>query len=302
MVSNISSGSSVNNSQMAKFAGFTPHSKVLEKWVNKTDRFEHNPNVKTFEEKEVERLFPNGELQKIYQTIAADYGLDYLPELKLTTVKDSNDRGFYSSIHNDITIVLDFLKPEARKLLLEKDGISAYSAGDSNNLFFRIKDEDVKKEINESQKYGFKAKAEPLSDDDKRKIMIFLLAHELSHVHQSQLIRHTEGLDEWNIFEERINKFAPKNMNLIDKKLTMIQMKRNYETAHSMVNKEKIYSQNSPEGRQAVEWYNANINYSIPDMSYEENINNPLEIDANKRATEYLIKHYGYFKNTMLPN
>ena len=61
----------------------------------------------------------------------------------------------------------------------------------------------------------------------------------------------------------------------------------------------KIYSKNSKEGQQAQIWYDATVGYKNHDMNYEENINNPLETNANERAYQYLKSHFGYFEGAI---
>lgn len=294
MVSNMSYNFGLNINK-AQRLNFTPHSKTLERWVTKSDSFEYTNGVSSFEDKEIARLFPNGELNKIYNNIANDYGLENPPKLDLIKEFELGDRGYYTATNNSIKIVLDFLKPEARKFLLEKDGQKFYTVGDSRGLLFRIKNQDIQNEKNSLEDMGFKVSTEPLTDDDKKKLMVFLMAHELSHAYQNQIIRHTEGLNEWEMIERRLNNSLPKGANLIQQKLNILTMKQTYDKTHKEMSFEKIYSQNSAEGKQAKIWHDATVGYRRPEMNYEDNINNPLETYANERAYNYLKQKFGYF-------
>lgn len=298
MVSNMSPnfGLNINN---ARQLSFTPYSKTLRNWGVNSDVFQKTTGSKTIENKEIERLFPNGELNKIYNNIANHYGLEVPPTLELINDFDKGDRGYYSAHNNSVKIVLDFLKPEARKFLIEKDGQKFYTVGDSRGLLFRTKEEDIKKEQKYIESLGLKAAPEPLTDDDKKKLMVFLLAHELSHAYQNQIIRHTEGLNEWDMIKSRFNNKKPQGMNLIELQLFLLDRKKEYNISHNNMNFEKIYSQNSEEGKQAKIWYDSSVGYQKPEDNYQENINNPLEIYANEKAYKYLKENFGYFEGAI---
>lgn len=296
MVSNMSYNIGLKQNQAL---GFIPRSKTLEKWVNKPDSFQYTNGIPSFEDREITRLFPNGELNKIYNGIANDYGIETPPSLELIKDFELGDRGYFTPTSNKIKLVLDFLKPEARKFLLEKDNQKFYIVGDSRGLLFRVKENDIKKEQQSLEQMGFKVTPEPLSDDDKKKYAVFILAHELSHAYQNQIIRQTEGLNEWNMIEQKLNNNKPEGINLIRQKLEMIKAKQIYDKTHAGMNFEKKYPLSSKEGQQAKIWYDANVGYKRPETDYEENITNPLEIYANNKAYKYLKNKYGYFEGAI---
>ena len=134
-----------------------------------------------------------------------------------------------------------------------------------------------------------KCSAIPLSDEDKRKLIIFSLAHELEHFYQNQVVRHTEGLDEFDMIKTQLSRKTDIPENVLE------QLKQKYESNYGEKDKSKIYSQDSPEGKLAQEWYQASINYTDYNEDYETYANNPLEADANNRANKYLTEHFGDF-------
>ena len=133
-----------------------------------------------------------------------------------------------------------------------------------------------------------------MTDDDKRKLIIFTLAHELEHCYQYQIIRHTEGLDNFKMIETHLLNYPNKpKLNMIDEKVLLYELRKQYFSNFSGEDFDKIYSKTSEEGQKAIEWYNAGVYYTDYKSDYNKYKLNPLELDANNRAHQYLTTHYG---------
>lgn len=255
-----------------------------------------------YSKRELERLFPNGELNNIYNNIINEYGLENVPQLEyIYDSKGENDYASANHITNKIKLNLDnLLSPNMYKFAIEKNGTKTFCYDEDLDRIkiIRTTDKNVLNEINEYNKYqgADKSEAIPLTDDDKRKLVIFTLAHELRHCYQNQIIRHTEGLDGFKMIELQLknNPNKPK-MNMIDEKIMYINLEKEYDKHHSKDENTKMYTQNSKEGKLAIEWYNAVVNYVDFNKDYEGYKNNAIELDANKTAHQYLIKNYGNF-------
>lgn len=255
------------------------------------------------EVQELERLFPNNEIYKIYDDIVKEYGLENPPKLNFINQRGNADFASASHITNKIDLNLaKLLSPNMYKFLIEKDGELFYSY-DKAAKRIRILDTENQSFIKDIiQSYKLKGadncQAVKLSDDDKRKFIIQTLAHELEHCYQNQIIRHTEGLDHFNMLEKQIknNPNYKPNPNLIEEKLAFINLKKMYLEHYSDKDFEKKYAQGSAEGQKALECYNASINYINAENDYEGYEHNALELDANIRGNQYLKEHYGDFE------
>jgi len=251
-------------------------------------------NVSGVEMQELDRLFPNGDIHRIFNDIVKEYGIENPPELIIMNKKESNDRGLFDVIQNRVILNLIDIDPNARKYLLETDELKWYSL-DKHNQCLKVDSNpnDIERNLSDIQKAGLTGKAVPLTDDDKRKMIIFTLAHELEHCVQDQTINKTEGLFSLNAVKERCYQ-QRKNKNLIDWYMFTKELEQTYMEKHKYL-PEKIYPINSPEGKKALEWYNSKITYIDPIKDSDTYLNNPLEVDANNRAAAYIKKHYGGF-------
>ena len=266
------------------------------------DTFVKTNNTQSYYEKELDRLFPNGELHKIYNDISKEYGLENPPKIKLNPYPDATDYMATSHISNDVMVNLGtLLAPNQYKFTFEKNGKKPYCYDDVTKRIRIVQTsnpEDLKLISDYNKQLGAdNSVAVPLTDDDKRKMVISSLAHELEHCKQNQVIRHTQGLDEFQMITSQLKPTLDKRqVNLIDQTILNMVLKNKYNQSHYPTDNVKIYSKDSPEGKKAYEWYNAEVNYINYEQDYNGYKNNPIEKDANERAHEYLVKHYGEFE------
>ncbi len=252
---------------------------------------------------ELEKLFPNGEIYNICEDIIRNYGLETPPEIRFVSEKDNNDYASAKYITNKVDINLNkLLSPNMYKFKIKKGEKESYLFDDDTKRISIIDttDKDLLNEVisyNKNKNNADSCTVEPLSDNDKRKLVIQTIAHELRHCYQRQIIRHTEGLDEFKMIEEQLRKNPNKpKMNLIEEKLAYINLKNEYMKHYKEKDFEKIYTQSSLEGTKACEWYDAIVNYVNYESDYEGYKKNAIELDANNIGNQYLINNYGNFE------
>ena len=119
-----------------------------------SDTFVSTASEKTFEMGELERLFPNGEINKIYNNIVKEYGLEKPPKLKLISNSNSDDYASSFQISNAIDLNLDNLvSKNMYKFKIKQAGKEFYSYDNDQNRIVIIKTDD-KSVINSITEYN----------------------------------------------------------------------------------------------------------------------------------------------------
>lgn len=288
---------SLNRPQLPSFR---PHSKIANQICQ--DVFIKIQKQNTADAcREVERLFPNGELNKIYEKIVQDYGIENPPQL-LVENSISQAAASYNQDHNSVKFNPNFLNElnNFKKMYVEfKDEngneISGYTPDPNvqGKIGFMINDSTYNAEKEYFNKKGINTKLVPYDDDDKRKYVIFVLAHELRHAFQAQVINQAEGLGMYNLLKEKETKFTD---NLIAKKLIELMFNQRYQSLEWSKYPTNIkYQKGTKKWDIANEFYKASLDYTNPNQSEKEYHNNLTELDANNIAEKYLVKTYGDF-------
>ena len=246
--------------------------------------------------KELSRLFPNNELYDICNKIEKEYGLEYPPQIAIARTLNP-DLCSYNHITNSISLDLGILNKNMYKQYVEyKDASGNYIKGYIPNMFDGRVSIDTKEEAEKKvppQGCNLKRKIVPLSDDDKRKYIIFVLAHELRHALQAQIINRSEGLGMYNLLKEKDMQEAG---NLIERKLTELNFDKKYRTLEwSKYPQTVIYEKGSKKWEIGNEFYKASLNYTDPNQNALEYHLNLTEADANNSAEKYLDKDYNGF-------
>lgn len=290
---------SVNNAQLVDFK---PHSKYIRQMTQ--DTFIKSDRQDTVMEK-LDKLFPNGELNKICEQIINVYGIEHPPEIQYG-IRDESVGMAYNRERNIITINPKFVDSldKYHKLHVEfKDSegntISGYAPHpeEEHELGFIIDTEKFMKDNKFYAEKGIKTNIVKYNDDDKRKEIIFLLAHELQHAHQAQIINQTEGLGMYNVLKQSAMKSTN---NLIARKLIELNYDAIYKNSPwSTYNDTIKYSKDSQMGEYASKLYEANMDYTNPDEDSKKYLNNFTEVDANKKAGEYLDKYHSGFDSML---
>lgn len=247
---------------------------------------------------EIEELFPNGEFEKIYNDIVKKYGITNPPKIVWGSL-DNNADGRCDPEVNTIFFDHKNLLEKKYKVLIEytdSDGqIKSGYQPSSLNLVAAYKDEEAfyKDAKADCDRFEIKYRLVPLTNDDKRKQIIFRFAHELEHAFQYQAVNQTEGLSLYDLLKEiRIKN----DKNLISKNIFLLTWDKKFNEIYGN-NTTKIYKKDSKEGQFASKIYDAAINYPYYKKGSIEYYNNFLERDANARGYAYLIKNYGNFDN-----
>ena len=245
---------------------------------------------------EIERLFPNNEFEKIYNDIVRAYGLKNPPKIVWAPTGNYGD-ACMNHENNLVYFDINKFSEKKYKALIEYTDangnvVKGYQPS-NNNILATYKDEaDFDKNVKpDCDRLNIKAKLVPLTDADKRNLIIFRFAHELGHAFQNKIVSQTEGLSLHNMLKEirikndknfiSLNKF----LATWDKKFAIIYGKE----------EQKLYSLDSKEGHYARKIYESSINYPYRSKGTSEYYNNFLEIDANNRARVFVNQNYGGF-------
>ena len=280
---------------------FIPKSKYARQMA--TDVFIKLDNqYKTEAAKEIDTLFPNGELNKIYDKITEAYGIENPPQFIIADNNVSNAAASYNQEHNTVKFNPRFINKlnNFKKTYVEfQDAngkiISGYTPDPDvrSKIGFMTTEQTYLAEKDFFDKKGIKSRLEPYNDDDKRKYIIFVLAHELRHALQAQIINRSEGLGMYNLLKEKDMQEAG---NLIERKLTELNFDKKYRILEwSKYPQTVIYEKGSKKWEIGNEFYKASLNYTDPNQNALEYHLNLTEADANNSAEKYLDKDYNGF-------
>ena len=248
---------------------------------------------KTYYMKELDRLFPNGELDKIYNSMGKELGIDYQPNLHFVGEGDGIMAGGYTFSQNKIFIDLQDLLGHDTKILGVKNGIKKQILSPSDGIPLFIKDSLAQPFIemhNRNGSLGYeKLITEPLSDEDKRKFTILKLNHELVHAQQHMIMRQTEGIGTKKILQAWVH-LKPAT-NLVAQKQIDNQTNEYLKKTFWADKSDNIkIPKNSPAAAMAYIWLDAVQNY--PPVDSPEYKKNALENHAYQQSYQYIVKNY----------
>lgn len=164
------------------------------------------------------QLFPNGELDRVYKDINKDFGIDIPPQLKFYGDNDGVAAGGFTFERNEIAMSLSDLLGSDTKIVGIKDGKRTVLVSPKVKLplFVDKKSaDDFLKLHSQHGNLGFDSLvAEPLTEEEKKKLVIQKIAHEVVHAQQHMIMRQTEGIGEKEVLKAWIHE---KPQNMIDK-------------------------------------------------------------------------------------
>jgi len=286
----------INNTNGSQLPSFCPHSKIARKLCN--DVFIKISQEKQAEAvKELERLFPNNELNQIYNKIVKDYGIENPPQFVINP-HDTRVGAAYHNKTNSIILnpamISDSKNCMKIKFEFESNGKTItgyYPALDKPGEIKYVNSEKSYLPIKTHlEKKGIKSSIEPLTDNDIRKTVILTLAHELRHAYQAQLINQCEGLGMYKLLKEQA---LEGRKNLIDRKITELNFDNQYKTYNWSKYPTNIkYKKGTDEWNHINKIYDATLHYTPVTVDYKKYITNPIEIDADSVSAQYLENNY----------
>lgn len=242
------------------------------------------------------KLFPNGGIEKVFDDINKDFGLDIPPKLKLYGDNDGIMAGGFTFERNEIGMSLYDLLGSDTKIVGIKDGKRTVLVSPKVKLPLFVDKKSADEFIKLHSQHGNlgfdKLIAEPLSEDEQRKLIVQKLAHEVIHAQQHMIMRQTEGIGEKEIIKAWTHE-KPKNM--IDKAILGVKADNLYSKSFwaDKSETEKSIPKNSPKSIMAYLWLESVRNY--PPVDSPEYTKNPIESDAYERSAHYLKTKYGWW-------
>ena len=263
--------------------------------ANNTDTVNFR-DKKSVQLEKLNKLFPDGGFEKVYNEMGKDLGLDYMPEMRFVGDDDGVMAGGYTFSENKVTMSLSDLIDNDTKIVGIKDGKRTVLTSPKNNLplFINSKTAQITAMVLAKKgNLGYdKLVVEPLTEEEHRKFIVQKVVHELIHAQQHMVMRNTEDIGAREVLKAWTHE-KPKNM--IEKAILGFKTEKRYNTSYWLGkpgSDDKI-SKDSELGQKAHEWLEAVRNY--PKVDSPEYETNAIEVDAYNRSAQYLKDKYGWY-------
>lgn len=234
------------------------------------------------------------ELNKAYEQICKSLKLDVIPELKLVNTYKDGWGGGYNFKRHEINLCIEDLTCSDYKIVGVKNNKKIVLESKSNfcPLFAS---EDLAKEFIKNAKsnnnFGFDSiEMVPTTKEDKKRLILQKISHELIHSQQHQIMRQTEGIGEKEILKAWTH-IKPNDTKLYPniEQITQEEFKKSYWADKQPT--PKLIGKNTPIGQLAYLWLESIRNY--PPVDSPQYCYNPIEMDAYKRSAQYVYSIFG---------
>ena len=238
------------------------------------------------------------ELKKYFSDICKYLNLDIIPRLNLLPEYIEGRCGGYNFIKNQINLSIDDLTCSDYKLMGVKGNIKTPLI-DTNSYLPLIASKSILNEYLEKasreNNYGYDSLyMVPTTLEEKKRIILQKLAHELIHAQQHMILRQTEGIGEKMILKAwfhvtQKNKEESGNLN------NLVEMLYDASFWGGKTPTVPKFSKNSPHWQLAWKWLFSIKNYPKK-IATNEYYTNEIEKDAYKRSAEYVQMLFGPIK------
>lgn len=240
------------------------------------------------------KLFPNGELQRVYDEMNKDFGIDRAPHLRFVGNNDGVVAGGFTFSKNEITMSLEDLMESDTKIVGIKNGKRTVLTSPKNKLPLFVSKQMAQASVAALAKNGNlgydQLVIEPLTEEEHKKFIVQKISHEVIHAQQHMVMRQTEGIGEKEVMAAWTH---DKPQNMIDKAILGFKVRDMFNRSYwaDKPETEKTISADSEMGKKAKEWLEAVRNYpAVESPEYEKNA---IEVDAYNRSAEYAEKKFG---------
>lgn len=245
------------------------------------DSFQSTMTPETIARKKFDSLFPNGEIDKVYNKINSDFGITNPAKLNFVYDKTSQLGGGFTFEKNEIEMNIYDLMMCDKKIIGVKDGKKIPLVSPKEKLPLFINNEIAKQFVdthNKNGSLGFdKLIVEDVTPKEHKKFIIQKIAHECVHAKQHQILRETEGVDDKTIIKAWTHA-KPKNM-IEEQSLNNFVEKKYQTTPWANIEKPEVkHKKGSPTYQKAMIYLNAIQNY--PPVTSPLYTINPLEREA----------------------
>ncbi len=252
------------------------------------DSFKSTMTPEMVTRKKFNSIFPNGEIDKIYDKINKDFGITHPAKLNFVYDETSQLGGGYTFNKNEIEMNLYDLIRNDKKIIGIKNGkkYPLVSPKDKLPLFINKNIATQFVEFhNKNGSLGFdKLIFEDVTQKEHKKFIIQKIAHECVHAKQHQMLRETEGIGDKEIIKAWTHA-KPKNMAEEDSLNRYVEQRYQTTPWAKFGEPEIKYKKGSPEYQKALILLDAIKNY--PPVDSPLYTSNPLEREAFDLAAAY---------------
>lgn len=245
---------------------------------------------------QMNELFPNGSLDKIYAVINKEFGIDKPANLKLYGPSDGIQAGGYTFSKNEIGMSMQEFVDNNHKVVGIKDG-KKYTIMTPDTKLPLFATKELCEGFVKAQQNSFKAifdklEVEPISKDEQRKFVLQRLAHEIIHAQQHMIMRQTSDIGEIEI-EKAWTHYIPNTQSDVEnfnKGALKYHQTTYWGTQAPTV---RTIPANSQIGQLAHTWLEAIRKY--PPVDSPEYKTNAIEVDAYNRSYQYVVQRFGKY-------
>ena len=253
------------------------------------DVFQSTLSPEAVARKNFDSLFPNNEMDKVYNRVNRDLGITTPAKLNFVYDETSQLGGGYTFSKNEIEMNLYDLLMCNKKIVGIKDGKKYPLISPKEKLPLFINNDLANEFVNmhnQNGSLGFeKLVVEDVAPHEHKKFIIQKIVHECVHAKQHQILRETEGIDDKTIIKAWTH-FKPKNIR--EEQSLNSYVERTYETSPwvNLAKPEVKYKKGNPVYQKAMIYLNAIQNY--PPVTSPLYTINPLEREAFDLSAIYV--------------
>lgn len=253
------------------------------------DSFQSTMTPETIARKKFDSLFPNGEIDKIYNQINKDFKIDNPAKLNFVYDETSQLGGGFTFNKNEIEMNLYDLMMCDKKIVGIKNGKKIPLVSPKEKLPLFIDNKTAKQFVEQQNKngsFGFdKLVVEDVTPQEYKKFIVQKIAHECVHAKQHQILQETEGIGTKAIIKAWTHA-KPKNM--IEENSLNNFVEKKYQTTPwaNLPEPEIKYKKGSVTYQKAMVLLDAIQNY--PPITSPLYTVNPLEREAFDVSAQYV--------------
>lgn len=254
-----------------------------------TDSFQKTQTLESFTKQKFDNLFPNGEINKLYDKINKDFKISNPASLTFVYDEKSIQGGGYNFKNNNIEMNLYDLVNSNKKIVGIKNGKKYPLISPKDKIPLFVNEELANTFVNtqnQRNNLGFdKLIIEDVTPKEQRKFILHKIAHECVHAKQHQLLRETEGINDKDIIKAWIHR---KPKNLVEQKMldTVVDKLYNDSPWSKTIAPQKNIKKDTPQYVHSIELLNAIQNY--PPVNSPEYTQNVLEREAFDISAKYI--------------
>ena len=242
-------------------------------------------------------IMPKEELDKEFNNICKSLKLDINPTFEIVDSFKDGRGGGYSFFKHEVSLCASDLVCSDYKIIGIKNGKRTVLVDPKTMIpLFSTKDmaEEFVKNAPSRKNYGFDSiEMVPTTPEDKKRLIVQKISHELIHAQQHMLMRQTEGIGEKEIIKAWTHA-KPQNLKEIKQLYAFVDKSYNSSFWANRPKTDIVITKDSPVSIITHQWLDAIKNY--PPINSIEYITNAIEIDAYRRSADYVQNIFGTLK------